>query len=80
MASLLKGHQSRLVDKLSELVVASSSSGADPFESVSSLSDNGVTKFWTEDTYRMIKSKNSVDKKLLNFFKFKKQQVRDQDL
>ena len=40
---LLKNHQARLVDKLSELVLASSSSGEDPFDSVSSLSDNGKT-------------------------------------
>ena len=57
--------------------MASSSSGVDPFDSVSSLSDNGVTKFWTEETWNMFISKNSVDQKLLSLFRFKKRQVQD---
>ena len=49
LLALLKGRrQVRLVDKLSEHVLASSSSGGDPFESVSSLSDNGKGQFWSQ--------------------------------
>lgn len=74
MLALLKGPQFRLVDKQSELVLASSSSGGDPFDSVSSLSDKGQTNFWTNETWKMqtSKNKNRVEKKLLNFFRFKK--------
>ena len=75
MLALLKGHNIRFVDKLSELVLASSSSGGDPFDSVSSLSDNGQTKFWTLAPLKMQKYGSSADKKLLNFFKFKKKIV-----
>ena len=75
---LLKNHQARLVDKLSELVLASSSSGEDPFDSVSSLSDNGKTFFWTKTTWNIIKtSEDRVDKNLLHLFLYKKQSVQD---
>ena len=78
--SLLKGNQLRLVDKMSELVIASSSSDNDPFESVSSLSDNGKTNFWTDETWKMFKSKNGVDKRLINFFRLKKNLVQKSNL
>ena len=76
MLALLKGHNIRFVDKLSELVLASSSSGGDPFDSVSSLSDNGKTNFWTIAPLKMqTKNGSRVEKKLLNFFQFKKKIV-----
>ena len=75
MLTLLKGHNTRLVEKLSELVLASSSSGDDPFDSVVSLSDNGQTNFWTKVPLKMQKGGSRVDKKLLNFFQFKKKSV-----
>ena len=77
LLGLLKGHQTRIVDKLSELVLASSSSGGDPFDSVSSLSDDGNSQFWTKEAQMILKKNNIVEKKLLSVFRFKKTRVLD---
>ena len=70
--SLLKSHQTRLVDKLSELVIASSNSGSDPFDSVASLSDDSKSNFWTKGTKKLLKGNDRVDQNLLHLFRFKK--------
>ena len=67
MLALLKGHQARFVDKLSELVLKDESDWED-FDSINSLSDDGRTSFWPIVTHRMQNNKVVMDKKLLHFF------------